>query len=571
MTDEPEGRSPVATEGEGRAGQDRTDRTSAAEWWRDAVVYQVYIRSFADGDDDGIGDIEGIRSRLPYLAGLGVDAIWITPWYPSPFADGGYDVADYCDVAPLFGDLAQAEALVAEVHRLGLRIILDLVPNHTSDQHPWFRRALAAGAGAIARDWYWFRPGQGPGGAHPPNDWRSVFGGTAWERLPADGDEEEPPWYLHLFAPEQPDLNWTRPEVAQAFDDILRFWFDRGVDGFRIDVANAMAKDPALPNLADGAAETGLPEPDRDTVDHPYWDREDIHEIFRRWRAVGDSYRTSAQGPRMFVAEAWRVRRGGLARYLRPDELQSAFNFEFLAAPWDPDSLRTVIDRHIEMLDTVRASPTWVLSNHDTVRVATRYAPTIAGEGRADPTAGLRRARAAALLLLALPGGAYIYQGDELGLPEVEDLPDEARQDPIWRRSGGSVPGRDGCRVPLPWNETAPALGFGSTEPWLPQPADWRALAVSRQADDPASMLSLYRAAIALRRRHLVPADHHVDWREAGRGVLAFGRGNSFRCIVNFTTERLRLEPGWEILLASQPIDSHQLAGDAAAWLVKRA
>ncbi len=243
----------------------------------------------------------------------------------------------------------------------------------------------------------------------------------------------------------------------------------------------------------------------------------------------------------MFVAEAWRVRRGGLARYLRPDELQSAFNFEFLAAPWDPDALRAVIDRHIGMLDTVGASPTWVLSNHDTVRVATRYAPTIAGEGRADPTAGLRRARAAALLLLALPGGAYIYQGDELGLPEVEDLPDEARQDPIWRRSGGSVPGRDGCRVPLPWNETAPALGFGSIEPWLPQPADWQALAVSRQADDPASMLSLYRAAIALRRRHLVPADHHVDWREAGPGVLAFGRGNSFRCIVNFTTERC----GW--------------------------
>jgi alpha-glucosidase len=552
---------------------DRIDQTPAPEWWRDAVVYQIYIRSFADGDSDGIGDIAGIRSRLPYLSDLGVDAIWITPWYPSPFADGGYDVADYCDIAPVFGDLAQAEALIADVHRLGMRIILDLVPNHTSDQHPWFRRALGAGEDSADREWYWFRGGRGPGGDAPPNDWRSVFGGPAWERLPATGDGGEPEWYLHLFAPEQPDLNWARPEVALAFDDVLRFWFDRGVDGFRIDVANAMAKDPDLPDLHGsdpGDPASGSPDSDGGTIDHPYWDRDEIHETFRRWRRIADSYRTSAEGPRMFVAEAWRVRPGGLARYLRPDELQSAFNFEFLAAPWEPGALRTVIDHHTEVLDAVGASPTWVLSNHDTVRVVTRYAPTTAAGGRVDLGVGQRRARAAALLMLALPGCAYIYQGDELGLPEVEDLPDDRRQDPIWRRSGGTILGRDGCRVPLPWDETAPALGFSPVEPWLPQPADWDALAVTRQSGEPGSMLSLYRTAIALRRRHLVGGNRPVEWRDAGLGVLAFDQGDGFSCVVNFTGGALPLEPGSEVLLGSEAIDRRMLPTDTAVWLVRQ-
>jgi alpha-glucosidase len=550
---------------------DETDQTPPGAWWRDAVVYQIYIRSFADGDGDGIGDIAGIRSRLPYLSELGVDAIWITPWYPSPFADGGYDVADYCGIAPVFGDLTQAEALIADAHRRGLRLILDLVPNHTSDQHPWFRRALAAGPDSPEGAWYWFRPGRGPGGDEPPNDWRSVFGGPAWERLDASDGEPAPEWYLHLFAPEQPDLNWANREVADAFDGVLRFWFDRGVDGFRIDVANAMAKDPALPDLAGHQSqgpESEPPEREKDTVDHPYWDRDEIHPIFRRWRRIADGYRASEEGPRMFVAEAWRVRKGGLARYLRPDELQSAFNFEYLAAPWEAEALRTIIDRHIETLDTVGASPTWVLSNHDTVRVVTRYAPRDPN-GRADLEVGRRRARAAALLMLALPGGAYVYQGDELGLEEVEDLPDEVLADPIWLRSGRTIRGRDGCRVPLPWTGEPPALGFGSGAPWLPQPEAWATLAVAAQSDDPDSMVRLYRAAIALRRRHLVGMDHRLAWRDARPGALSFRRGDGFGCLVNVTGDDAWLETGAEILLASGPVEGRRLPTDTAVWFTE--
>jgi alpha-glucosidase len=545
-----------------------------AEWWRDAVVYQVYIRSFADGDGDGIGDIEGIASRLPYLSDLGVDAIWVTPWYPSPFADGGYDVADYCDIAPVFGDLARAEALIEEVHGLGMRLIIDLVPNHTSDRHPWFTRALAAGVGSREREWYWFRPGSGPGGDAPPNDWPSVFGGPAWERVAGDGDPTQ--WFLHLFAPEQPDLNWANPKVAEAFDGVLRFWFDRGVDGFRIDVANAMAKDPALPDLFDratGDRATRAGDGDDRLADHPYWDRDEIHETFRRWRRIADSYRDRLGGPKMFVAEAWQVRRGGLARYLRADELHNAFNFEFLATAWAPDVMRSVIDRHVSMVAAVGAGPTWVLSNHDTVRVVTRYgrAPgaTAGKEPHLDLVVGLRRARAAALLTLALPGSTYLYQGDELGLAEVEDLPDEALQDPIWRRSGRTIRGRDGCRVPLPWSEDGPSLGFGAAEPWLPQPAGWARLAVSAQSNDPGSMLSLYRRAIALRRSHLVGRGHDIVWPETGPGVLAFDRGGSFACVVNFGTDAVALERGAEVLIASGPLDGPNLPTDTAAWLIR--
>jgi alpha-glucosidase len=547
------------------------------EWWRDAVVYQIYIRSFADADGDGIGDIGGIRSKLGYLSELGVDAIWITPWYPSPFADGGYDVADYCDVAPVFGDLAQAEALIADVHRCGMRIILDLVPNHTSNEHPWFRRALGAGVGSPEREWYWFRGGGGDGGGSAPNDWRSVFGGPAWEREPPTPDGHDRQWYLHLFAPEQPDLNWRCPEVAEAFDGVLRFWFDLGVDGFRIDVANALAKDPALPNLSGpGSADppAGPTDPDAEMAGHPYWDRDEVHEVFRRWRRIGDSYRGSEGGPRMFVAEAWRVRRGGLARYVRADELQSAFNFEFLAAPWDPDALRGVIDHHMALLEAVGASPTWVLSNHDTVRVASRYglvAGSAAGtDAHVDIDVGLSRARAAALLMLALPGGAYVYQGDELGLPEVTDLAPEARRDPIWRRSGGTIPGRDGCRVPIPWTDERPGLGFGAVEPWLPQPPGWAELAVSVQSGDPGSVLNLYRTAIGLRRRHLLGRGHRLVWAASAPGVLAFSRGEGFECVVNFSGDVVALEPAAGLLVASGALDGRSLPSDTAAWLVNR-
>ncbi|MFJ1562624.1 alpha-amylase family glycosyl hydrolase [Streptomyces erythrochromogenes] len=382
--------------------------TASGDWWRDAVIYQVYVRSFADSDGDGIGDLRGVRSRLPHLARLGVDAVWLTPFYVSPQADGGYDVADYRAVDPLFGDLADADELVRAAHGLGLRVIVDVVPNHTSEQHPWFRAALAGEPGA--RERYLFRRGRGADGSLPPNDWESIFGGPAWTRV-ADGE-----WYLHLFAPEQPDLDWTHPEVTAEFDSVLRFWLDLGVDGFRIDVAHGMVKADGLPDIGRGAQATLI-----GTEPLPFFDQDGVHEIHRAWRRLLDSY----EGQRIGVAEAWAPSSERLALYVRPDELHQAFNFRFLNCPWDPEAMRTVIDESLSATTAVGAPTTWVLSNHDVVRHVTRY-----GGG----AQGLARARAAAMLMLSLPGSAYLYQGEELGLPEVTDLPPESRQDPAFRR-----------------------------------------------------------------------------------------------------------------------------------------
>ncbi|MBV9805058.1 MAG: alpha-glucosidase, partial [Solirubrobacterales bacterium] len=405
-------------------------------WWRSAVIYEVYIRSFADGDGDGIGDIAGLRARLGHLAELGVDAVWITPWYPSPMRDGGYDVSDFRAIDPRFGTLEQARELIADAHGLGLRVLLDLVPNHVSDQHPWFREALAAAPGSAARARFIFREGRGVAGDEPPNDWQSNFGGPAWSRV-ADADDRPDEWYLHLFAPAQPDLDWTNPEVHDEFASIMRFWFELGIDGFRIDVAHGLAKASGLPDLGSLIWSPPAGEP----VDHPHWDRDEVHEIYRSWRGLADAY----EDPRVFVAEAWVHHPERLARYVRPGELHTAFNFDFLLAPWQAESLRATIEASLRAHEEVGAPPTWVLSNHDTVREVSRYArPQDVRELRhlvdlidlpADAATGRRRARAAALLMLALPGGAYVYQGEELGLPEVEDLPDEVLQDPSWEQS----------------------------------------------------------------------------------------------------------------------------------------
>jgi alpha-glucosidase len=567
---------PTATGDQATSPADATStQPGPAAWWRTAAIYQIYIRSFADGNADGIGDIAGIRSRLPYLASLGVDAIWITPWYASPMADGGYDVADFRAIAPEFGTLAEAEAMVAEAHQHGLRVILDIVPNHTSDRHEWFEAALQADPGSPERERYWFRPGRGPDGALPPNDWVSVFGGPAWTRLLDDeGVPEE--WYLHLFAPEQPDLNWTNPEVRNEFEDILRFWFDRGVDGFRIDVAHGLAKHAALPDIGLDEEEL-LAQPD--STDHPHWDRDEVHEIYRDWRRLADSYAETPQGRRVFVAEAWvRTESDRLARYLRPDELHTAFNFDFLRCAWDAAALRTSIDHHLGCLADVGAPATWVLSNHDVPRHVTRYGRantalrwSRGSETPADVALGTRRARAAALLMLALPGGAYVYQGEELGLPEVEDLPVEALQDPIWTRSGHTVRGRDGCRVPLPWSGDGPALGFTSAISWLPQPAAWTKLSVEAQTGDAASMLELYRSALGLRRSLPALSSTSLRWREEEpEGVLAFDRGPGFRCVVNLTDGPVQLPAYDGILLASNALAAGApdlLPADTAVWL----
>ncbi|MDX6352536.1 MAG: alpha-glucosidase [Streptomyces sp.] len=522
-----------------------------SDWWRGAAIYQVYVRSFADGDGDGTGDLAGVRARLPYLAELGVDALWFNPWYPSPMADGGYDVADYRAVDPAFGTLAEAEKLISEARTLGIGTIVDIVPNHVSDQHPWFRAALAAGPGSPERELFHFRPGRGENGELPPNEWPSQFAGATWTRV-EDGD-----WYLHLFTPEQPDLNWDHPAVRQEHEDVLRFWFERGAAGVRIDSAALLAKDPALPDFVEG----------RDP--HPYIDRDDLHGIYRSWRAVADSYGG------VLIGEIWLPDAERFARYLRPDELHTAFNFAFLACPWDAPRLRAAIDDTLAAHAPVGAPATWVLANHDVTRTVTRYGRADTGFDFAtkahgiptDLALGTRRARAAALLTLALPGSVYLYQGEELGLPEVEDIPADRLQDPMYFRSGGTDPGRDGCRVPLPWSGTAPPYGFGGADTWLPQPDNWAGLTAEAQATDPDSMLDLYRTALRVRRTEAGLGDGPLRWLEAPDGVLAFARDGGFGCVLNTSSSPVALPRHRQILLASGPLGEGLLPQDTAVWL----
>jgi len=522
-------------------------------WWRGAAIYQVYVRSFADGDGDGTGDLAGVRSKLPYLADLGIDAIWFNPWFPSPMDDGGYDVSDYRDIEPSFGSLAEAEKLIQEAHDLGIRIIIDIVPNHCSDEHPWFTAALAAGPGSPERDRFWFRDGVDGG---PPNNWQSRFGGSAWTQV------EDGQWFLHLYSSRQPDLNWTNPQVHTEFADILRFWFNRGVDGFRIDVADGLVKENGLPDVEDPEGRL------------PYSDLDGVHEIYREWRKIADSY----EDKRVFVGEMWLPDPQRFAMYLRPDELHSAFNFDFLSCPWDAKRLREVVDATLAAHAPVNAPATWVLSNHDVTRHVTRYGRTDTTFSFADrqhraptdPALGTRRARAAALLTLALPGGVYIYQGEELGLSEVEDLDDEVRQDPVFRRTKGADIGRDGCRVPVPWSGTASPYGFNSTgtAPWLPQPFDWASSTVEAQADDPASMLELYRSALKIRHTETGLGDGPMAWLDdQPTGVLAFSRDGAFACVVNLSGSAVPLPPHVEVLLASGPLDGSNLPSDTAVWL----
>jgi len=528
----------------------------AAPWWREAVIYQVYIRSFADGNGDGVGDLLGIRTRLPYLRSLGVDAVWVTPFYASPMADGGYDVTEHREVDPQFGTLGDAEALISEAHALGLRVIFDVVPNHTSARHRWFREALDAAPGSAARERYIFRPGSGVHGELPPNDWESVFGGPAWTRvIERDGRPGE--WYLHLFDPAQPDLNWRHPEVRAEHEEILRFWLDRGVDGFRIDVAHGMIKHPDLPDVGYSNQIKML-----GSAVLPYFDQDEVHEIHRSWRRILDSY----PGERIAVAEAWAPSLERLAAYVRPDELHQAFNFHFLGTPWESKALREVIEDSLRTAALVGAPTTWVLSNHDIRRHVTRY-----GGGER----GLRRARAAALLMLALPGSAYLYQGEELGLEEVLDLPEEVLQDPQRLRSEDGSSGRDGCRVPLPWSGAEPPYNFSplnTVEGWLPAPSGWRGRTVQDQWDDPESTLTLYRRALRL--RHSLPAlgDGELSWRQADDGVLVFNRAPGFVCTVN-TGDRVAILPrqGAPILASDGRLpkadgDRFELAPDTTVW-----
>ncbi|MCW2607586.1 MAG: hypothetical protein JWO60_2279 [Frankiales bacterium] len=486
------------------------------QWWRDAVVYEVYVRSFADSTGDGVGDLEGIRARVPYLAALGVDALWLTPFYPSPMADHGYDVADPTDVDPLFGDLAAFDALLADAHAAGLKVLCDVVPNHVSVEHAWFREALADPSSPM-RERFLFRPGRDGG---PPNDWQSVFGGPAWTQTP-DGA-----WYLHLFDSGQPDLDWTRPEVHDEAERVLRFWLDRGVDGFRIDVAHGLYKAEGLPDQGPtGTHDT------YDALQQPMaWDRPEVVEVYERWRRVTDSY----DGDRVMVGEVFLLDPARVARYVEPGRLHQAFNFSVMAQPFDGPRLRAVVEQGL-----LFPTPTWVLSNHDLVRHVTRY-------GGGD--LGRRRGLAVTALLLALPGAPYLYAGEELGLEE-SDVPDDARQDPVFLRTGGAIAGRDGCRTPLPWTAEPPGHGFTTGTPWLPFGTDASARAVDRQEGDPGSVLAVYRRLLARRRELRGDLPDEVAWLPSAPDVLALRRG-ALVCVLSTASEPVEVAvPGTSELL----------------------
>lgn len=545
------------------------------EWWQDSVVYQVYLRSFRDGSGDGIGDLRGLRQGLSAIADLGCDAIWLNPCYVSPQRDHGYDIADYRSIDPVYGTSEEFDALVRDAHRLGLRVVMDMVANHCSADHPWFREALAAGPGSPQRRRFLFRDGRGNDGEEPPNNWESVFGGSAWTRVNERGGRPGQ-WYLHSFDPSQPDLNWRDPSVVEDFDDILRFWFDRGVDGFRVDVAHGMIKEQGLPDFPRS--------PDTGRYDtSAMWDQPEVHDIYRRWRSIGDTYAPR----RYFVGEVWVSSDSGLEEYLRPDELHQAFVFDLLVQPWDGRRLMEAIDAGLSR-SPAGGTPAWALENHDVHRAVTRYGQTQARErpdpsdmiaaarreGPVDLRLGTRRARAAAGLLLALPGAVYLYQGEELGLPEVLDLPDECRTDPIWRRSGGAQRGRDGCRVPLPWTGEPGAYGFSTgpgVEAWLPQPAAFAPLARALQENDQRSMLALHRQLSRLRSEWLAGAQWRGWAAEAAGGLVAFRRGPII-CAVNTSDSAAGIPSSWGIracLVNTADVpDTQTIAPDSTSWLV---
>ncbi|WP_182050035.1 glycoside hydrolase family 13 protein [Changpingibacter yushuensis] len=558
----------------------RESAHDSATWWRNAVTYQIYPRSFADSNGDGIGDLVGITSRVPYLTELGIDAVWLSPFYPSALADGGYDVDDYRNVDPRIGTLADFDVMTQALHDAGIKLVVDIVPNHSSDQHRWFKEAVAAGKGSLERERYIFRDGRGKDGELPPSTWPAMFGGIVWERI-TEPDGTPGQWYFHTFAKEQPDWNWKHPDVHAEFLETLRFWADRGVDGFRIDVAHGLAKnlDPAYDVIKD----PGEPGEFFEDGKHPTTDRDEVHEIYKEWRALFNQY----EPPRFAVAEAW-VPDHRRAPYASTDELGQAFNFDLLLARFDASEFKKVVTSNLEDAERFGSSSTWVLSNHDVVRHATRYGipesenPTrshttgndwlMAGGDLAtiDAAGGLRRAQAATLFIMGLPGSVYLYQGEELGLQEVGDLPATTRQDPAYFRSEGREVGRDGCRVPLPWSATGNTFGFSADDAasHLPQPSWYAQRSVEAEREDQESTLSLYRRALAL--RHQLVSDEQLEWIDSEAGVLHFARPGGWHVVTNFNAAPVKLPSGDVLVASNQCGDSLErgvLPGHTTVWL----
>jgi len=548
----------------------RHEATPGSQWWRSGVIYQIYPRSFADSNGDGLGDLKGITSRLDSLAALGIDAIWLSPFYSSPQKDAGYDVSNYVDVDPIFGTLADFDELLEKAHFLGLRVMIDVVPNHSSDQHQWFQKALAAEPGSPERAFYHFKDGKGDSGELPPNNWVSMFGGPAWTRV-TESDGKPGQWFVHLFDSSQPDLNWANPQVQLEFENILKFWLDRGVDGFRVDQPHAMAKAAGLPDHpyveeAGAGFIEGRENP-------PMWFQEEVHEIFRNWRKILESY----PGDRAMCGEAYVYPLSLMAKWVRPDEFHQTFNFRFLDAGWDPKKLVAAINESFEAFDGVGAPSTWVLNNHDVIRHASRfggdYGRATASDGvganqpQPNPELGLKVAKGATLFMLGLPGASYLYQGEELGLPEHTTLEDGYRQDPTFARTKGQRVGRDGCRIPLPWEPEGNSNGFSNSgKSWLPQPASYKDLSRSIQEQDPDSTLALYKTALSLRKQ-LGLGEGSFGWLDGHLGPDTLGYENSgIQVIYNFGVEPIDLS-GLDILIASEPLSGNQLATNQCAWV----
>jgi alpha-glucosidase len=592
-------------------------------WWRSASVYQLYVRSFADANGDGIGDLAGITQRLGHVKSLGVDAIWLNPCFPSPQRDHGYDVSDYFAIEADYGDLAAFDQLIDQAHGFGLRVLLDVVPNHCSRDHQWFLDAIAAGPGSVERARFWFRPGRGVDGCEPPNNWKAIFGGSAWTRI-TEPNGEPGEWYLGVFTPDQPDWNFSDPTVADHFDRMLRFWFDRGVDGFRADAVIYLGKVYGLPDANEVDVESPL---------NPMFTYvQSQHDVWRRWRTLVDTYEVEHGRELLLVAEAFSPNNPALMlEYANPTEFHQTFAFDLMLAPWRAEPIRNVITSTLAALAPAGLLPAWTLNNHDTQRTATRYGRNDivemggfhAGQFRIsdapiDAALGQRRARAATLLLLGLPGCVYLYAGEELGLPEVLDLPDAARQDPVFFNSKGESIGRDGCRIPLPWT-CDPSLSFGFTSPlsvastptltsiapsqvlltdsassdsspaehvmgtsgstgtpWLPQPADWGTWSVEAQTEQANSMLSLYRVAGKLRRELGGLQGDSFAWIEGlPLDLLAFRRGD---VVVAFNPTDTPFSLPEDVIgnaaIALSSVyghnDPHTVPANATIWLVPK-
>lgn len=541
-----------------------------SQWWRSGVIYQIYPRSFADSNGDGLGDLKGITSRLDSLATLGIDAIWLSPFYSSPQKDGGYDVSDYVAVDPIFGTLSDFDNLLEKAHGLGIRVMIDLVPNHSSDQHEWFKRALASKPGSPERAFYHFKDGLGENGELPPNNWVSMFGGPAWTRV-TESDGKPGQWFVHLFDSSQPDLNWANPEVQLEFEKILKFWLDRGVDGFRVDQPHAMAKAEGLPDHpyikeAGAGFIEGRENP-------PMWFQDEVHEIFRKWRKILESY----PGDRAMCGEAYVYPLSLMAKWVRSDEFHQTFNFRFLDAGWDPKKLFDAINESFEAFDGVGAPSTWVLNNHDVIRHASRFGGDYgratasdgigSGQPQPDPVLGLQIAKGATLFMLGLPGASYLYQGEELGLPEHTTLENRYRQDPTFARTNGARVGRDGCRIPLPWEPEGDSSGFSeSGKSWLPQPESYKELARSIQEKNPESTLSFYKAALDLRKQ-LGLGEGSFNWLAGHQGPDTLGYENSdVKVLYNFGKQPVDLS-NLEILISSEPLSGKQLATNQCVWI----